>query len=690
MTTLTPLILQNASLLRALADLTPPETVTALAKAIDRDQSNVSKSLKSLEADGLISRQPHLLRTDCELWITDDGRAAVAALDRAENGPAVQTTFGDLPDGYDMLRHDEIAADPLNPRADFDAESLEELAGSILADGLLENLVVRRPDTAIEVLQPTWVYRLVAGERRWRAIGLLIARGQWPADQAIPCKVMDLDDAAHVRIALIENLQRRDLKPLEEARGFKRLIEEFGFTTATIAEKINFTQRLVQQRLQLLELPPIKQIELEAGKLTIEDARRFLAAQPTLREDITPAEWLFLAEIAEASAAQHEDRITGPVFCQTPDDTDEAAAIDCRKLRTRPGMILGPYEHYQDNVATGFSYVRLIDYGPGPEQFRLKFGDLADTATRQAHIMALRAEVLGEGYTLYPDAWATGLLNGDFTLTDEVRQKIEQAKLDRLADQVKRDNQAKAATEAKALAIRAAVERIHRIAAFEAVLREDAAVAMTPRIADLFGEVQANLPWFADDDGEVVDCAGVVVMECAGWNEDVTVIAPRNRLIVAILNATNGLATPAEKPFPRDPDAPPREAFVEQIAAHLRAADETLAPDKAAIDAERGLAQYLRDEETAYPHEDYDWSEDGARAIAQGILDGDLDGDLGAPADDPDAADDDDDSGEGGAPADPAEPPEDYELAPGDDAEIPGFLRRLAGADDEPQPEAVA
>lgn len=601
MTTLTPLILQNASLLRALiSEGALPATVPGLVAVTERDASNLRKSLKALEADGLVQSAavtPALGHT----WrITDAGRAAVAALDRADNVPAAAPPPGDLPDGYAMLLHDEIAPDPLNPRSDFDAEGLEELAGSILADGLLENLVVRPADPG--AADPL-LHRLVAGERRWRAIGLLIARGQWAADQAIPCKVMDLDDAAHVRIALIENLQRRDLKPLEEARGFKRLIEEFGFTTATIAEKINFTQRLVQQRLQLLELPPIKQVELEAGKITIEDARRFLAAQPTLREDLTPADWLMLAEIAEVSARENDGDIFKPINCRLPDD--DSADASWRPMAAYPRLISGPYAAWEEGVETGFATISLTPYGEGPEQLRLKFGDLKDAANRARHIAALRSEVLPEGLDLAAGVCATALLNGPFEITAEVRARIEAAAKEY------EDRQARHRAESE----RRHAEQQNRADGYAKAAEIVRALPDNPpqRQSALLEAVQQTghpLPWryveaTEDDCGYLADADGRGI-ELDTYYEDLPDLMPM--LVMAAVNALAGHAPVFQTP-----------------------------------------------EE---------------------------------PADDPDAADDDDDSGqggEGGAPAADTEiPPEDA------DAEIPGFLRRLAGADDEPQPEAAA
>jgi ParB/RepB/Spo0J family partition protein len=187
-----------------------------------------------------------------------------------------------------------IVPDLLNPRKEFDQAVIEELADSIAEHGLMQNLVVR-PLTALEGYgQP--MHRLVAGERRWRAIGLLIKRGHFKDDHQVAVQIRDLTDEQHAVLALIENMQRKDLNPLEEADAFKRLTDEFGLKPSAIAKGINCTPRLVQQRLQLLQLTPDDRKLMAEGKLNVEQARQRVANYPK-PFDFSPAEKLLLLEV---------------------------------------------------------------------------------------------------------------------------------------------------------------------------------------------------------------------------------------------------------------------------------------------------------------------------------------------------------------------------------------------------------
>lgn len=306
MSALTPLALQNADLLRAL-DAGGFGSIADLARKFGRDKDNFRKTLKALERDGLV-----VVDADAEHplpVLSSAGRTALAALARADNPNPPPQGEGDRAavEGVATLLHEQIWPDPLNPRKHFDEEALAELADSIAQDGLLENLVVRTGETdhGGGVTSTAPIHRLVAGERRWRAIRKLIQDGRWPEDRAILCKVVEIDDAAHRRLALVENLQRKDLRPIDEAEALKALIAVTQQTTAEVAKEIGFTQRFVQQRLQLLDLPEAKREALNDGDITIEDARRIIAQQNAAREAaerkrLPKDELLAMAEIFDA------------------------------------------------------------------------------------------------------------------------------------------------------------------------------------------------------------------------------------------------------------------------------------------------------------------------------------------------------------------------------------------------------
>ena len=148
------------------------------------------------------------------------------------------------------------------PRKDIDPEKLQELANSIKAQGIIQPIVVRSLDIDR--------YEIVAGERRWRA-------AQLAGLADVPVVVKNLDDHSTMAIALIENIQREDLNPLEEADALKRLIDEFDMTHQQIAEAIGKSRTTVTNLLRLIELQPeVKRLLLE-NQLDMGHARALLA-----------------------------------------------------------------------------------------------------------------------------------------------------------------------------------------------------------------------------------------------------------------------------------------------------------------------------------------------------------------------------------------------------------------------------
>ena len=161
---------------------------------------------------------------------------------------------------------DDIGPDPHNPRKVFDEAALAELAASIAADGLLEPLLVRPnpargSDAALHATGPRWL--LVAGERRWRAARLA---GLEMVDAQVR---EDLDERAALRLALVENLQRRDLDPLEEAEGYAQLNRVVGLTQAEIAQAVNRSQPAIANAMRLLDLPAEARALIRAGDLSV-------------------------------------------------------------------------------------------------------------------------------------------------------------------------------------------------------------------------------------------------------------------------------------------------------------------------------------------------------------------------------------------------------------------------------------
>jgi len=148
------------------------------------------------------------------------------------------------------------------PRHHFDLSALEELAASIKAQGLIQPVLVRP-------LAAPGKYEIVAGERRWRAC-------QMAGLESIACIVRRMDDYESMAIALIENLQREDLNPLEEARALGQIKEHFDITQDELAEKIGKSRPAVTNSLRLLKLPENVQVQLESGILSAGHARALL------------------------------------------------------------------------------------------------------------------------------------------------------------------------------------------------------------------------------------------------------------------------------------------------------------------------------------------------------------------------------------------------------------------------------
>ena len=171
------------------------------------------------------------------------------------------------PSDYQRLSIASIRANPYQPRREFNEAELSELQASLKASGLLQPITVR-PSTV--------GYELISGERRLRAA----TRLGWTE---IPAIVREVDDRTLLTLALVENLQRADLNAVEEARGYRRLAEEFGFTHAQIAEAVGKDRTSVTSLLRILQLPPAVLEIVERGALTAGHARALVSLEDDRR-----------------------------------------------------------------------------------------------------------------------------------------------------------------------------------------------------------------------------------------------------------------------------------------------------------------------------------------------------------------------------------------------------------------------
>jgi ParB family chromosome partitioning protein len=192
-------------------------------------------------------------------------------------GRGLSALFGEESEeqaGFDRQRQargvpiEQLRPGRFQPRRVFDDEALRTLADSIREKGVLQPLLVRRHPDDVNA------YEIIAGERRWRA-------AQMARVHEVPVVVKELDDRSALEIALVENIQRQDLTPLEEADGFCRLMEEFSHTQEALAQAVGKSRSHVANMMRLLSLPdPVKQL-VEHGELTAGHARALLnAADP--------------------------------------------------------------------------------------------------------------------------------------------------------------------------------------------------------------------------------------------------------------------------------------------------------------------------------------------------------------------------------------------------------------------------
>lgn len=177
-----------------------------------------------------------------------------------------------------MIPFGQIDPSKLNPRKVFDPEAIESIAASIGVWGIEQNLVVRPSP------KDKKRFELVAGERRWRAVQLLIANRTWDPGDPLPCRLIECDDAGLIEASLSENLQREGLHPLDEAEGYATLVEA-GRSIAEIAAGVPFTKRHVELRLALANNLQIGvKNNFRADKITLAQARVLAAYAPPKRQ----------------------------------------------------------------------------------------------------------------------------------------------------------------------------------------------------------------------------------------------------------------------------------------------------------------------------------------------------------------------------------------------------------------------
>jgi ParB family chromosome partitioning protein len=258
----------------------------------------------------------------------------------------------------------QLRPNRFQPRRDFDPAALAELATSIRAQGLVQPIIVTRDDGGM--------FTIVAGERRWRA-------AQEAGLEEVPVVVREVRDDRHLlELALVENLQRSDLNPIEEALAFRSLQDEFGIGQDEIASRVGKGRSTIANSLRLLNLPDHVQALLRAGRLTAGQARPLLslgkAAEQVALADRAVAEGLSARELEALAAAARQPRGPKKPASTPARDVHSAAAeeqltrrlqtkVQIRRRRDGGGLVMIHFFSEEDLMRL---YDRLIAGDEGP------------------------------------------------------------------------------------------------------------------------------------------------------------------------------------------------------------------------------------------------------------------------------------------------------------------------------------
>ena len=255
----------------------------------------------------------------------------LSALFQAEQPPASESS---AERALKTIPIEKLSPGRLQPRHRFSEEELEALAGSIRENGILQPILVRP-------LGGDAGYEIVAGERRWRA-------AQRARLHEVPVIIRELDDRAALELALVENIQRQDLNPIEEAQGYHRLIEEFGYAAEDLARHIGRSRSHVANMLRLLTLPAAVRALVEEGALTAGHARALInaphceaLARRVAGQGLSVRETERLANAAKAPAGG------------APRRPHPAKSADTLALERRLGLVLGMAVRIEEQGESG-------------------------------------------------------------------------------------------------------------------------------------------------------------------------------------------------------------------------------------------------------------------------------------------------------------------------------------------------
>ncbi|WP_406039491.1 ParB/RepB/Spo0J family partition protein [Micromonospora sp. NBC_00898] len=271
--------------------------------------------------------------------------AAVAPA--AESGPQLSPVPGAR---FAEIPVDAIVPNPKQPRQVFDEEALEELKTSIQEVGFLQPIVVRQLDDE--------KYELVMGERRWRA-------AQAVGRESIPAIVRDTKDDAMLRDALLENIHRANLNPLEEAAAYQQLLEEFGATHEELARRIGRSRPQISNTIRLMNLPAQVQRRVAAGVLSAGHARALLSL-----DDADAQEQLALRIVAEGISVRATEELVALALADGPAKTPAA--------KRRPKPHAPALTDLADRLSDRFDTRVKVDIGRSKGKITIEFATVDD------------------------------------------------------------------------------------------------------------------------------------------------------------------------------------------------------------------------------------------------------------------------------------------------------------------------
>jgi ParB family transcriptional regulator, chromosome partitioning protein len=299
------------------------------------------------------------------------GRGISALLGGAAPAPQETTPASNLD-----LRHigvEQIERNPFQPRKEFDADALTELAASIKEHGVLQPLLVREVDGG---------FQLVAGERRWQA-------AKKAGLTAVPCRVLDVVDKTACEVALEENLKRKDLTDIEKAHAFRRYIDHFQCTIEELARQLSMSRSNVNNILRLLDLPEPIRIALQAGKITSGHARAILS----------------LSDVADQLA------MCGRV---------QAEGLSVRQTEAAARQINNPQPAVEPSAATDVETVTPTNEQAGPETIPMPQPTASEERTNHVHSLEEQlGALLGVKVEIRLKSKDTGVIVVPFASNDE-------------------------------------------------------------------------------------------------------------------------------------------------------------------------------------------------------------------------------------------------------------------------------